>query len=40
MFNAKPVARMAGCVTFARTVLVGPVLKKRQKQAKKTNPHA
>src|ERR1041385_725748 len=35
MFNAYPPARSEGWVTLARIVLVGPVLKKRQKQVTK-----
>jgi|SRR5664279_2406061 len=39
IFTAKPVAQIDGCVTFARIVFVGPVLKKRQKQAAKRKTH-
>jgi len=35
ILSANPAARMEGCVTLARIVLVGPVLKNRQKQARK-----
>src|SRR6516162_4031888 len=35
MFRAKALARIDGCVTLARIVLVGPVLKNKQKQARK-----
>src|SRR5438309_981505 len=40
IFKAKPLARTEGCVTLARIVLVGPVLKNRQKTAKKTKIQA
>src|SRR4029079_15230744 len=40
MFTAYAVARIAGGVTLAMIVLVGPVLKKRQKQARKIKTHA
>ena len=40
IFTAKALARIAGCVTLARMVLVGPVLKYRQKTLKKTKSHA
>ena len=36
MLSAKPAARIDGCVTLARIVFVGPVLKKRQKQVTKS----
>ena len=39
MFSAKPTARIEGCVTFARIVLVGPVLKNRQKTVRKIRTH-
>src|SRR5260370_9911299 len=40
MFKAKALARIEGCVTLARMVFVGPVLKNKQKQAKKMKIHA
>ena len=40
MFSANAVARMTGGVTLARIVLLGPVLKNRQKTARNTNTHA
>src|SRR5208282_3459690 len=40
MFRAKPLARTEGCVTFAKIVLVGPVLKNRQNTARKAKTHA
>src|SRR5262245_1294468 len=40
MLRANALARMDGCVTLARMVLVGPVLKNKQKQARKMNAHA
>src|SRR5208282_1814874 len=40
MLTAKAVDRMAGWVTLARMVLEGPVLKKRQKTARKIHNHA
>src|SRR3954451_10669116 len=40
MYNAKALARTDGCVTFARMVFVGPVLKNRQKTVRKTKIHA
>src|SRR2546423_7234340 len=40
MLRAKAVAGRAGWVTLASAVLVGPVLKKRQKTAKNRNAQA
>src|SRR5687767_13312535 len=40
MFTAKALARMHGCVTFARIAFDGPVLKNRKKTARKMNDHA
>src|SRR5262249_17873934 len=40
MFRANALARTDGCVTLARIVLVGPVLKNRQKHARKMNTQA
>src|SRR5437762_3512160 len=40
MLMANAVARIDGCVTFARMVLLGPVLKKRQNSHRKMNTHA
>src|SRR5260370_34239390 len=40
MLRAKALARTEGCVTLARMVLVGPVLKNRQKTAKNMNIQA
>src|SRR5688572_13313239 len=40
MISAKAVARTLGCVTFARMVLLGPVLKNRKNSATKTATHA
>src|SRR3954469_3065384 len=40
MFIAKAVARIDGCVTFARIVLLGPVLKNRKNTAPKIQTHA
>src|SRR4051812_4631361 len=40
MLSANAVARTFGCVTFARIVLAGPVLKNRKKTAKNSSTHA
>src|SRR4051794_287687 len=40
MFSANAVARIAGGLTLAKAVLLGPVLKKRQKTARNRNTHA
>src|SRR5688500_10084641 len=40
MLSAKAVERMCGGVTLARIVLLGPVLKNRQKTASATKTHA
>src|SRR4051794_33533815 len=40
MFSANAVVRTVGDVTFARIVLLGPVLKNRQNTARNTNTHA
>src|SRR5664279_1747613 len=37
MLSAKPIERMDGCVTLARIVFVGPVLKNRQKHVRNIN---
>ena len=40
MLIANAVARMEGCVTLAKAVLVGPVLKNRQNTAQKSTTQA